>query len=206
MNLLLVPVGPLYRPPLPISQRTELATAFAQGQAARASGCVADEKHMHQVMEMSADERAAYRLGVAGPDALQAPTSLVVAVPRLLAEGVAEMLLTSAPRPWRHKLVLAAAYGPAVFYAERLDERARVRRARALGLTVDTAPRPVPLALLGQLLGSLPLLGIQQLLVRRRTGRWGRARASSLIAARAARLLRIRRDWHAAYKHGPQTT
>ena len=31
VNLLLVPVGSLYRPALPISHRTELATAFARG-------------------------------------------------------------------------------------------------------------------------------------------------------------------------------
>jgi hypothetical protein len=200
VNLLLVPVGRLYRPPLRISQRTELATAFAQGQAERTSGRVRDEKHMQQMLELSADERSAYRLGLAGPDGLQAPARLAVALPFLLFECVVGTL-ARAPRRWRHKLALIAAYFPAVVYAQRVSERARVRRARALGLTAETAPRPGPLAVFaGQLLGRILLVCVQQVWVRHRTGRRPRVTTSSVVAAAAIRELRLRQDWNAAYK------
>jgi hypothetical protein len=202
VNLLLVPVGPLYRPPLPISQRAELSTAFARGQAARASGRGHDEKHWQEMMELSPDERGAYQLGLAGPGGLQAPASLAVALPLVLAGSVADML-TRVRRPRRWKLALLAVYVPAVVCAQRVNEGAQVRRARALGLTAETAPRPAPSAvILGQLLGRVLLVGIQQVWVRRRVGRWTRVSASSVVAGAAVHELRLRRDWHAAYKGG----
>jgi hypothetical protein len=200
VNLLLVPIGRFHRSPLAISQRPELATAFAEGQAERASGCRLNEQRMQYVMELSADERSAYQLGVAGPDGLQAPAPLGVTLARLLAVGVAETLVR-APRPRRHRLALLAVYVPAVLYTGRVTERAAVRRARALGLTAETAPRPASLAQTSrQMLALMLLVGIQRAWVRRRVGRWPRPSASSIVAAEAIRELRRRQDWVAAYK------
>jgi hypothetical protein len=50
------------------------------------------------------------------------------------------------------------------------------------------------------MLGRLLLVGIQQVRLRRRAGRWGRVSLSSSIAAAAVRELRVRQDWNAAYK------
>jgi hypothetical protein len=200
VNLLLVPVGSLYRPALPISQRTELATAFAHGEAARAPGPAQGEERWREVMELSADERGAYQLGLAGPEGLQAPASLAFAVALLLAEGVAQTTLRVARPRWQ-KLGLISAYFAVGVYAQRVHERARVRRGRALGLTPDTAPRPASMGLVaGQFAGRFVLIGIQQARVRRRVGRWARVSASSIVAATAIRELRLRQSWRAAYR------
>jgi hypothetical protein len=203
VNLLLVPVGSLYRPALPISQRTELATAFARGQAARGPGSVHGEKHWREMMELSVDERGAYQLGLAGPEGLQAPASLAFAVPLLLAEGVAQTM-TRAPLPRWQKLGLISACFAVIVYAQRANERARVRRGHALGLTADTAPRPASVVLIaGQLVVRSLLIGIQQVRVRRRVGRWARVSASSIVATAAVRELRLRQNWRAAYSRQP---
>jgi hypothetical protein len=200
VNLILVPVGRAYRPALPISQRAELATAFAQGEARCASGPSLDQQQMQELMGLSADARTAYRLGAVGPDGLLAPAPLTVAVPLLLAEVLAEGLARVADSQ-RHRLALRAALVTAFIYPQRVRERARVRRARALGLTAETAPLPTSLGLtVGQMLGRLLLVGIQQVRLRRRAGRWGRVSLSSSIAAAAVRELRVRQDWNAAYK------
>jgi hypothetical protein len=203
VNLLLVPVGSLYRPALPISRRTELATAFARGQAARAVEPTFDEQRWREMMELSADERSAYELGRAGPEGLQAPASLAFAVPLLLAEGVAQMT-HRVPRPRWQKLVLGSAYFAVGVYAQRAHQRARVRRGRALGLTPDTVPRPASLVLVaGQFAARSALIGIQQARVRRRVGRWARVSASSIVAATAVHELRLRQNWRAAYNTHP---
>jgi hypothetical protein len=200
VNLLLVPVGSLYRPALPIAQQTELARALARGRAARAPEPGRGEEHWREIMELSADERSAYQLGLAGPEGLQAPASLVYGVPLLLAEGVAQMLIR-VPQPRCQKLALIGAYLAVGGYAQRIDERARVRRARVLGLTAESAPRPGSVVLLmGQFACRFLLIGIQQARVRRRAGRWGRVSASSIVATAAVRELRLRRDWRAAYR------
>jgi hypothetical protein len=203
VNLLLVPVGSLYRRALPISQRTELATAFARGQAARASGPAHDDERWREMMELSADERGAYQLGLAGPEGLQAPASLAFAVPLLLAEAMAQTM-TRAPLPRWQKVGLISAYFAVIVYAQRANERARVRRGRVLGLTHDTAPRPASLVLvLGQLVLRSSLIGIQQARARRRVGRWARVSASSIVATAAVRELRLRQNWWAAYRRQP---
>jgi hypothetical protein len=203
VNLLLVPVGSLYRPALPISQRTELATAFAGGQAARAPRPAQGEERWREMMELSADERGAYQLGLAGPDGLQAPASLALAVALLLAEGLAQTTLRVARPRWQN-LALISAYFAVGVYAQRAHERARVRRGRALGLTPDTAPRPASVGLVaGQFVGRSVLIGIQQARVRRRVGRWARVSASSIFAAAAVRELRLRQNWRAAYSRQP---
>jgi hypothetical protein len=200
VNLILVPVGRAYRRALPISQRAELATAFAQGEARCASGQSLDEQQMEELMGLSADARTAYRLGVAGPDGLRAPAPLTVAVPLLLAEVLAEALAQAA-HSQRHRLALRAALVTAFIYPSSVSDRARVRRARALGLTAETAPLPTSFGLtVGHLVGRLLLVGIQQVGLRRRAGRWGRVSLSSSIAAAAIRELRVRQDWNAAYK------
>jgi hypothetical protein len=203
VNLLLVPVGSLYRPALPISQRTELATAFARGQAARAQEPAQGEERWREMMELSADERGAYQLGLAGPEGLQAPASLAFAVALLLAEGLAQTMLRVARPRWQ-KLGLVSAYIAAGVYAQRAHERARVRRGRILGLRPDTAPRPASVGLVaGQFVGRSVLIGIQQARVRRRVGRWARVSASSIFAAAAVRELRLRQNWRAAYSRRP---
>jgi hypothetical protein len=200
VNLILVPVGRAYRPALPISQRAELATAFAQGEARSASGQSLDEQQIEELMGLSADARIAYRLGLARPDGLRAPAPLTVAVPLLLAEVLAEALAQAA-HSQRHRLALRAAFVTAFIYPQRVSERAAVRRARALELTAETAPLPTSLGLtVGQMLGRLLLVGTQQVGLRRRAGRWGRVSLSSAIAAAAIRELRVRQDWNAAYK------
>jgi hypothetical protein len=200
VNLLLVPIGRFYRSPLAISQRSELATAFARGEAEREPGCGLNEQRMRYVMELSADERSAYQLGLAGPDGLRATAPLAVTLPLILAVRVAETLVR-APRPRRHRLALLALYVPVVVYTQRVGERARVRRARALRLTAETAPRPASLAQTsGQMLGHMLLVCVQRAWVRHRVGRWPRASASSVIAADAVRELRLWHDWNAAYK------
>jgi hypothetical protein len=203
---MLVPVGRIYRPALSISARPDLAAAFAQGEASRASGKgLEDEQQFEQLMGLSADARIAYRLGAGGPTALQAPAPLAVAVPLLLAEVIAEML-TQAPPARRHKITLALALLPAVISVQRIGESARLRRARTLGLTAETAPLTRSVALtVGQMVGRLVLVGIQQTRIRRRTGRWGRVSPGSAVAAAIIRELRLRQDWNAAYKHGQRS-
>jgi hypothetical protein len=199
VNLLLVPVGRFYRSPLAISQRTELASAFAQGQADRASGRAFNEQRMQHLMELSADERSAYRLGLADPDGLQAPAPLALTLTLILAVRVAETL-ARAPRPRLQRLALLALYVPAVVYAQRVSQRAGVRRTLALGLTAETAPRPALAQTSGRTLGLVLLVGMQRAWVRHRVGRWPRASASSAVAAGALRELRLWQDWNAAYK------
>jgi hypothetical protein len=200
VNLLLVPIGRFYRAPLAISQQAELATAFAQGEAARASACGLAEQRLEYLMELSADERSAYQLGLAGPDGLQAPAPLGVALPLILAVGVAETL-ARAPRPRPQRLALLALYVPAVVYTQRVSQRAGVRRRRALGLTAETAPRLASLAQTSrQTLGLVLLVGIQRAWLRHRVGRWPRVSVSSVVAAGAIRELRRWHDWNAVYK------
>jgi hypothetical protein len=200
VNLLLVPIGRFYRSPLAISQRSELATAFAQGQADRASGRGLNEQRMQHLMELSADERSAYQLGLADPDGLQAPAPLSVTLLLILAVRVAETL-ARAPRPRLQRLALLALYVPALVYTQRVSQRAGVRRTRALGLTAETAPRLASLAQTSrQTLGLVLLVCIQRAWVRHRVGRWPRASASSVVAADAIRELRRWHDWNAAYK------
>jgi hypothetical protein len=202
-NLMLVPVGRSYRPALPISQRAELADAFAQGEARR--GQSLDEDQMEQLMELSADAHIAYRLGAAGPDGLQAPAPIAISVALMLPAVVLETLAQGA-RSWRDKVALCAALFPAVMSSERASEHARRRRARGLGLTAETAPLPGSLTVaVGQMLGRLLLVGIQQLHLRHRGGRWRRVSLSSGVAAAAIRELRIRQDWNAAYRRGQRS-
>jgi hypothetical protein len=202
VNLLLVPVGTTYRPALPISERPELAAAFARGEEMRASDDVGDEAHMEWLMGLSGDERTAYALGRSGRDRLHAPEPIAVAISLLLAEFVFETLRRK-PLPWRDKVGAFVLLVAAVVVGSAASQRSQLRRAQALGLTPETAPLPAPIAIgLGQLLGRFVLVGAQQLRVRRRTGRWGRVSASSVLAAAALRELQRWRNWKAAYERG----
>jgi hypothetical protein len=155
---------------------------------------------MEELMGLSADARTAYQLGAAGPDGLQAPAPLAVVVPLLLAEVVVETLARAAHLK-RHKVALCVTFAPAAIYAQRVSERARVRRGRALELTAETAPLPASVGItMRQMVGRLLLVGIQQMRLRRRVGRWGRVTLSSRAAAAAIRELRVRQDWNAAHK------
>jgi hypothetical protein len=200
VNLLLVPVGPTYRPALPISQRPELAAAFARGEEARGSEPTIDEARTRWLMGLSADEVAAYSLGRGGPEALQAPAPIAVAAVLLVTHLLAETWLRESRRR-SGRLWVALAVGAVALCDQRIAEHARKWRARKLGLTVETAPRPGHIRVtLGQLLGRIVLVWIQQLRVRRRTGRWARLSASSIVAAAAIREVQLRRDWNAAYE------
>jgi hypothetical protein len=199
VNLLLVPVGPTYRPALPISQRPELAAAFARGVEARASEPTIDEARTRWLMGLSADEVTAYSLGRRGAEALQAPAPIAVAAVLLVMHLLADTWLRMSRRR-RDKLWVTLAVGAVALCDQRIAERARKWRARKLGLTVETAPRPGNITVtLSQLLGRIVLVWIQQLWVRHRTGRWARLSASSIVAAGAIREVQLRRDWNAAY-------
>jgi hypothetical protein len=113
---------------------------------ARGSGPTHDEQRWRQMIELSADERGAYQLGLAGPEGLQAPASLAFAVALLLAEGLAQTMLRVARPRWQNLGPMSAYFAVGV-YAQRASERARVRRGRALGLTPETAPRPASVVL-----------------------------------------------------------
>jgi hypothetical protein len=200
VNLLLVPVGPTYRPALPISQRRELAAAFARGVEARACEPTIDEAHTRWLMGLSADEVTAYSLGRGGPEALQAPAPIAVAAVLLVTHLFADTWLRKSRRR-RDKLWVTLAVGAVALCDQRIAEHARKWRARRLGLTAETAPRPGHITVaLGQLIGRIVLVWIQQLWVRRRTGRWARLSASSIVAAAAIREVQLRLDWNAAYK------
>jgi hypothetical protein len=192
-NLLLVPVGPRYRPALPISKRPELAAAFAQGQAARATGRAHDDGEVEQVMAMSADEQTAYWLGLSDVG-LRAPASLLVTVPFVLGDAVAQMLGTR-PRWWKVALFLPCVM--AIAYAQNVSERSRVR---ALGVTTESAPRPAPSSIVT---ARLLLVGIQRVWVGHRDGHWGAVSPGSVVAASALREWHARRDWRAVYQRGP---
>jgi hypothetical protein len=154
---------------------------------------------MEWLMGLSPEARTAYSLGRSGPDALQAPAPLAVALPMLVAERFVDARLR-ARRGRREKVVVATASFAAVYVTQRASERARLRRGRALGLTAETAPRPAPGWLtLGELAARVLLVGIQQLWTRHQTGRWARASHSSLLAAAVIREIRIRHSWRAAY-------
>lgn len=198
-NLALVSVGLGYRPALPISQRPELAAAFARGEARRASGDKVDETQMQWLMAASEDERTAYQLGLAGPKPLDAPAPLAISLALLLANGVAEDLVRG-PYPRYQKLPRYAAVAVVVVGSARVSKQAQRRRARALGLTAETTPT---FAIgCGPLLAQLALVGIHRLWLRRRLGRWPRVSPSSALAATAVRELQRRRAWNAAYERG----
>jgi hypothetical protein len=200
VNLLLVPVGPTYRPALPISQHPELAAAFARGEEARASKPTIDEARTRWLMGLSADEVTAYSLGRGGPEALQAPAPIAVAAVLLVTHLLADTWLRMSRRR-RDKLWVTLAVGAVALCDQRIAEHARKWRARKLGLTAETAPRPGNISVtLGQLFGRIVLVWVQQVWVRRRTGRWARPSASSIVAAAAIREVQLRRDWNAAYK------
>jgi hypothetical protein len=200
VNLLLVPVGPTYRPALPISQHPELAAAFARGEEARGSEPTIDEARTRWLMGLSADEVTAYALGRGGPEALQAPAPIAVAAVLLVTHLLADTWLRMSRRR-RNKLWVTLAVCAAGLCDQRIAEHARKWRARKLGLTAETAPRPGNITgTLGQLFGRIVLVWIQQLWVRRRTGRWARPSASSIVAAAAIREVQLRRDWNAAYE------
>jgi hypothetical protein len=126
----------------------------------------------------------------------------VVAIPLLLGEWGFETWRRK-PLPWRDKVGAFVLLVAAVLAGQHASERSRARRARALGLTPETAPLSTPIAIgLGPLLARFLLVAAQQLRTRRRTGRWGRVSASSTLAASALRELQRRRDWNAAYERG----
>jgi len=200
-NLLLVPVGSVYRPALPIAQRPDLAAAFARGEELRAAGPVdADDAQMEWLAGLSSDERTAYMLGWGGTSVLRAPASAAVVVPLLLAEAVSQSLLRE-PRSRAVKVAIFLAMTVVATGAAHLTERAERRRAEKLGLTVETAPFPPSAAVMsGQVLARTLLIGIQHLRSRRATGRWPRVDPASTVAAAAIRELQRRRDWNAAYR------
>jgi hypothetical protein len=200
-NLLLVPGGRFYRPALRISERPDLAAAFARGEEMRAAGPVApDDAHTEWLVGLSSDERTAYMLGRHGASALRAPAPAPVVVPLLLAQALSESLLGERrSRPAKVAIFLAmvaVAWGTAL-----LTDRAERRRAQRLGLTVETAPVAPPAAVMsGQVLVRTLLVGIQRLRSRRVTGRWPRVDPASTVAAGAIYELQRRRDWNAAYR------
>ena len=189
-NLLLVPVGPRYRPALPISESPELAAAFAEGQAARAAGRAHDEGEVQQVEAMSADEQTAYWLGRSDVG-LRAPASLLVTVAVVLGDAVAQML-GCRPRWWKVALFLPCVM--AVAYAQNVSERSR---ARALGVTTESAPRPAQALIVS---ARLLLVSIQRVWVRRRDGHWSQLSPGSVVAASALREWHARRHWRAVYQ------
>ena len=201
VNLLLVPVGTVYRPALPISTRPELAAAFARGEEMRAAGPGdPDDAHMEWLVGLSSDERTAYMLGRHGASALRAPAPATVVVPLLLAEALSQSLLR-ARRSRSVKVAIFLAMTAVAIGAAHLTERAERRRAQKLGLTVETAPVAPPAAVMwGQVLVRALVTGIQGLRSRRATGRWPRVDPASTVAAGAIRELQRRRGWDAAYR------
>jgi hypothetical protein len=206
-NLLLVPVGSVYRPALRIWERPDLAAAFARGEEMRAAGPgEPDDAHMEWLVGLSSDERTAYMLGRHGASALRAPAPAAVAVALLLAEALTQSLLRER-RSLPVKVAIFLAMTAAAIGAALLTERAERRRAQRLGLTVETAPIPPPAAVMsGQVLVRALLIGAQQLRSRRATGRWPRVDPASTVAAGAIRELQRRRDWNAAYREGLTTS
>jgi hypothetical protein len=177
VNVLLVPVSRSHRPALPISEHAELAAAFARGEERRASAKADDDAHLEWLMGLSSDATTAYSLGHRGPEALQAPEPIVVAVAVLLAQFVVDDWLRRSVRR-RDKIAAIAIGAPALLVAARLRDHEQQRRARALGLTAETAPLPPQFGLMTrQFVVELLLVGVQQLRVRHRTGQWGRTSA-----------------------------
>jgi hypothetical protein len=200
-NLLLVPVGNVYRPALRIAERPDLAAAFARGEEMHVAGPVdPDDAHMEWLVGLSSDERTAYMLGRHGASALRAPAPVSVVVALLLAEALSQALLRDRrSRPVTVGIFLAMT--AVATGAAHVTERAERRRARKLGLTVETAPIPPSATVMsGQVLARALLIGTQQLRSRRATGRWSQGDPSSTVAAAAIRELQRRRDWNAAYR------
>jgi hypothetical protein len=199
-NLLLVPVGSVYRPALRISEHPDLAAAFARGEEMRAAGPVdPGEAHMEWLVGLSSDERYAYMLGHGGASALRAPAPAAVVMPLLLAEAVSQSLLRER-RSRPVKVAIYLAMMAVAMGAARLTERAERRRAEKLGLTVDTAPVPQLTVMSGQVLVRMLLMGIHHVRTHRATGRWPRVDPASTVAAGAIRELQRRLDWNAAYR------
>src|SRR5262249_52005822 len=158
-----VPVGTTYRPALPISDRPELAAAFARGEEARASGHRTDEAHIAWIAGLPSHERTAYWLGLCGPEALQAPAPIAVVAGPLVAQLLADTWLRGSSRRRREKVAVTVAFWAFTLGHEHLGERARQRRAHRLGVTVETAPRLGSMTVgLGGLLGRVVLMWIQQ--------------------------------------------
>lgn len=199
VNLTLVPVGRAYRPALPISQRAELATAFAQGEARCASGPSLDEQQMQELMGLSADARTAYRLGAVGPDGCSRPRRLPLRS-RCCSPK-------SSPRHWRGRPTLSATGSrSALPLSRRSSIPSASGNAQGFGAPARSGSRPRPLRFPRRLaspcarcLAGCSLSAFSRCVCVAAPAA-GRVSLSSSIAAAAIHELRVRQDWNAAYK------
>lgn len=189
------------RPPLRLAQRPELAAAFERGELARAARSTAAEalsdETLAEMASLRAEEREAYRLGLAGEVGVRAPAPLKVEVPaRVVALAADAFARVPGPKlQWASRVAVSLV---AFALSHRAIETAERRRTRELALTPATAPRPGPAHVL---VGPLLLELAHQLWLRRRFGCWSRADSSTAAAATIVRAVRRRRDWKLAYDH-----
>lgn len=194
---MLVAAWPLYRPPLALAERPELAAAFARGERER--GGPGDPSAREYVEGLTRDEMTAYFQGVHGPKTPEAPAPLIVDV-LALAATLATDAVTHADGPLRSRVARTAVGLGTYALLDRVRSREQRRRGRALGLTPATEPLPTGV---GVVFASFLLEWLDQVRLRLRTGRWPRTDPASNVAAAAARMVIRRREWNAAYAARP---
>jgi len=184
----------------PDLSRPELRNAYEQGRADRRTKPPNEAlKSRMDLMKAGGPEvRRAYLLGH-GPDRAAAPAPLALALPvigawtGLSAEFERRTGLRPRLRPAIALLLLTALSGPGFV---RIGER----RARALGLSIETAPVRHQS---GSELLQLAIAAVHAVRYRLRRGSWrGDPAPTTTAAALVVRELMVHRSWRAAIRDG----
>jgi hypothetical protein len=199
-NLWLVPTGPFYRPPLPLSDRPDLAAAFERGRRDRAAGRTSEhmtDSERDELLSMEGDVARAYALG-RGMETW-APAPLPLTLISLTVDLVLGVWLER-PRPLHRRAVAWLLAGTTVAVNASVSLFADRWQGRRLGL--DPADAPVPAGLTHCLSTRAPLALAYGVWFRGRTGEWPRTGPASIAAARVVTEVQRRRSWRAALAAG----
>jgi hypothetical protein len=199
-NLWLVQTGSFYRPPLPLSERPDLAAAFERGRRDRAAGGTSahmTDSERDELLSMEPDVARAYALG-RGTETW-APAPLPLSLISLTVDLVLGVWLER-PRPPARRAVAWLLAGTTVAVNASVSQLADRWQGRRLGL--DPADAPVPAGLLNCLSSRALLALAYGVWFRRRIGEWPRTGPAAMAAARVVTEVQRRRSWRAALAAG----
>jgi len=195
-NLWLVPTGPFYRPPLALSERTDLAAAFERSRRDRVSGRAWEgmtDTERTETLAMDGDVARAYALGRGAETWAPAPLPVVlVGVTVDFSVGV----WLERPRPPRRRLAAWLVAIATVAVSAAAGQRAHRWQGKRLAL--DPADTPLPAGLMSRLGFRMLLALAYGLWLRGRTGHWPRTGPAATAAARVTQEVLRQRAWRAA--------